>query len=705
LRLFINDIELDLPKNFVIARTKQVNDIGRLDNRQANFSQKVKLPKTKKNKLAFNNLGDGASVSTIPYERNGIFLYNHTGECEIFNGWGVVENTNKYYNLTIYDGAIDFYKAIDNKVLTDIGVSDLNHTKNTASVVASWSASSPYRYIVADYNGKVFFFDSGNQILNIDYLVPCVNVKWLWDRVFSFFGFTYTGAVFQIEEFTNLWMTFPKGVNNSAIAPQLIYQNTNFSSAPDRELDGSIYRYYLNHINPSPTLGTFLAGNNTYLVDQDGTYRFEMIGSITVDIEIAPGLISANQPANVLLRINTAPGQNPNGDLSLQQGQTVRWFASYPLFNNDTISSINFSNDFEIKIYKLDGEIIDFENALIDFKVKDFLNEILWRFNLTPFKDKYTNNIDFLTLGQRLQNTNYYDWSDRYTGQVNEKYIYSNYGQQNNLKYKYNDQESDFNDGKLLINNVNLPDNVDVIKSNIYSPNKEKNEIYDSLYNVYPLWQKEANEGTSNINIKYKSLDKRYYFLRSEDITQSGFIGSESLTESQSFTGYPRERYTRLPFQDIVQDYYMQMYGILNETKLIEANIRLDDNLVNNIDFKRLVFIKQLSNYYIINKIPNYVSKGVYKVELIRVKYSSVVQPTNSFIVITNYNPINNELTFVVNDYEPNTAILQISSDNGITWNSGGVTVISPKNLVLNSGDKVRFKHNTEDLYSNTYTI
>ena len=704
MRLFINDIELDLPKNFVIARTKQVNDIGRLDNRQANFSQKVKLPKTKKNKLAFNNLGDGASVSTIPYERNGIFLYNHTGECEIFNGWGVVESTNKYYNLTIYDGAIDFYKAIDNKVLTDIGVSDLNHTKSTATVVASWSDSSPYRYIVADYNGKIFFSNSGNSVLNIDYLVPSVNVKWLWDRVFSFFGFTYTGAVFQIEEFTNLWMTFPKGLSNSELVPQLIYNNSSF----DDVVINNEQRRAVEHLNPAPTEGQFIFNNVAFEIPEDGTYIFEQTGSVTVDVRDGTDVV-LNEDGFLSLAINVVdyitdtPSTflDTNNVLSLSQGDTIFWYVRSP---GDDIINVYF-NSVNIKIKKLEGEIIDFENALIDFKVKDFLNEILWRFNLTPFKDKYTNNIDFLTLSQRLQNTNYYDWSDRYTGQVNEKYIYSNYGQQNNLKYKYNDQESDFNDGKLLINNVNLPDSVDVIKSNIYSPNKEKNEIYDSLYNVYPLWQKEANEGTSNINIKYKSLDKRYYFLRSEDITQSGFIGSESLTESQSFTGYPRERYTRLPFQDIVQDYYMQMYGILNETKLIEVNIRLDDNLVNNIDFKRLVFIKQLSNYYIINKIPNYVSKGVYKVELIRVKYSSVVQPTNSFIVITNYNPINNELTFVVNDYEPNTAILQISSDSGITWNSGGVTVISPKNLVLSSGDKVRFKHNTEDLYSNTYTI
>ena len=245
MKLFINDIELDLPSNLKIARTKQVNDIGSLNNRQANFTQKIKLPKTKQNRLALNNLGSPADVSRIPYERNSIFLYNDTGQCEIYNGWGVITNTDRFYNLTIYDGSIDFYKAIENKNLIDIDLSDLTHTKNTATVVSSWNAASPYRYIIADYNGKLFFDDGGTEVLNIDYLVPSVNVKWLWDRVFSFFGFTYTGNVFQIEEFTNLWMTFPKGINNATTDPIIIYDNTNLDTTPIPILEGGLTKFYI----------------------------------------------------------------------------------------------------------------------------------------------------------------------------------------------------------------------------------------------------------------------------------------------------------------------------------------------------------------------------------------------------------------------------------------------------------------------------
>lgn len=704
MRIFINDIELDTPRNFTIARTKQVNDIGSLDNRQANFTQKIKLPKTKKNRFALFNLGEGSSVSQIPYQRNSIFIYNEIGECEIYNGWGVITNTDDSYNLVVYDGAIDFYKAIENRVLTDVGVSELNHTKNTQTVIDSWIESNPYRYIVADYNGKIFFNDGTNDVLNIDYLVPCVNVKWLWDRVFEFFGFTYTGNVFLIEEFTNLWMTFPKGLSNSELTPELIYDNSSF----DDIVINNEARRVIQHINPAPTEGVFLFNNGSYEIPENGTYIFEQTGTVRVDVREGSDVVE-NEEAFVSMAINIpnyttdnpATFTNANTVLSMNQGDTVTW---YVRSQGSDIVNVYF-NTLNIKINKLEGEAIDFENALIDFKVKDFLNEVLWRFNLTPFKDKYSNNIEFLTLAQRLQNTNYYDWSDRYAGLEDEMYIYQNYGQQNNLTYKYNDTESDHNDGILLINNVNLQDEVDVIKSNIYSPNREKNTIYDTFFNVYPLWQKEANESATDVDVKYKSLDKRFYFLRSESISQNGFIGSESLTESQSFTSFPRERYTRLSFQDIVQDFYPQMYGILNDTRVIKAKIRLDENLVSNIDFRRQVYIKQLSNYYILNKIPNFISKGVYSVELIRVKYSSFATQSNNFATILFYNTVSSELAISLNNYTQSTIIVQTSINNGATWFSEEKPVASPISIVISEGTLVRLKHITQDLYSNTYSV
>jgi hypothetical protein len=40
-----------------------------------------------------------------------------------------------FYNLTIYDGNIDLYKAIENTTLGDLNLTGLTHTKDVATVV------------------------------------------------------------------------------------------------------------------------------------------------------------------------------------------------------------------------------------------------------------------------------------------------------------------------------------------------------------------------------------------------------------------------------------------------------------------------------------------------------------------------------------------------------------------------------------------
>jgi hypothetical protein len=700
-----------LPLNFKIARTKQANDIGSLNNRQTNYTQKLKLPKVKETIVAFDNLGVTGNVSRKPYERNRVFLYNDDGQSEIYNGWAIINSTDNYYNVTIYDGVIDFYKAIENKVITDIGVSELNHTKNTATVLNSWTASSPYRYIVSDYGGKTTFNDGVDDILNIDYLVPSVNVKWLWNKIFSFFEFTYTGDVFLTEEFTNLWMTFPKGLSNSEIVPELIYTNDTFtaiSAASDVSL-------YLVHTAPSPSQGSFLANSAGFTVPSNATYVFNTIGSLTADFELQnddivfdvfmngyiavnPFNLSNDPPVN-LYPINTG------GDtlIPLQEGDVVYYYYRYE--GGQGYSSIaNLNINLTLTYSLLQGDAIDFENALINFKVKDFLNEVLWRFGLTPFKDKYTNNINFLTYSQLIQNTNYYDWSDRFVGVKGESYMYSNYAQVNKLKYQYNDKESEYNDGELVINNKNLDEETTVIASKIYTRDLQLSIIFDDSYNVYSLWDAQPKELTNGtIEINYKSKDKRFYFLRSETVNKSIYIGSESLTEKQSISEMPRESYYRLPFQDVVQDYYTPIYGILNDSKLENILLRLDDNLVSNIEFSRLVYIKQLADYFLINKIPNYINKGVYSVQSIRVKYTSIIQSSNNFATITDYTGGN--LIFALNNYTEATLTLQVSIDNGATWNNGSISSVSPHTVVLTIGQIVRLKHINEDLYSNIYEI
>jgi hypothetical protein len=103
----------------------------------------------------------------------------------------------------------------ENTTLGDLNLTGLTHTKDVATVVNTFTATTlPYKYILADYNGQATYTSTSGgtsaTTINVDYLVPSVKVSYLWDNLFSTYGFTYSGSIFSSPDFTNLYLTYPK---------------------------------------------------------------------------------------------------------------------------------------------------------------------------------------------------------------------------------------------------------------------------------------------------------------------------------------------------------------------------------------------------------------------------------------------------------------------------------------------------------------
>ena len=71
--------------------------------------------------------------------------------------------------------------------------------------------------------------------------------------------------------------------------------------------------------------------------------------------------------------------------------------------------------------YLVQGEV-SFTQALIKYKLSDFIKEVMTREALTPFVDSI-NNIEFLTLDERL-GYEFVDWSHMYVKRTSETYLY-----------------------------------------------------------------------------------------------------------------------------------------------------------------------------------------------------------------------------------------------------------------------------------------
>jgi hypothetical protein len=669
-KVFINSGEVELVKGVTFAQTKQANDIANLTTRNSNFTQNIKLARTSENERILLRAGLIGSNSRFPYQRNTCDVIDiQSGQHLIWHGWAVLLSTDsKAYNITVYDGSIDFYRAIENLTITQVGISDLNHIKNIDNIIETWTdLTKPYRYVLADYNGDNIIEDVK---INIDYQVPSANCKYIWDRIFDYIGFTYSGSVFNHEKFIDLWLSFPKPTgeevpNKIQISQQessdisyvvnvnvgnAVFQVTQYVVNPLRDCFTSEYAVLqCPAVNWNDVNGEPIPFVRSIQILQTGVYSFDLNDSRLFRLRRADAL---NQLIE-LIDFNETIIFNANA------GDLISFFLVQDQSQLPQLPPTNF-NDLEITFSYIDGFAVNFEEIFIDFKVSDFIREILVRFGLTPYKDKFTNEVRFLTLPEIFQNTQIEDWSTKFGRVVNESYKFGNYAKRNTFKYKYNDVAQTHNNGFISIDNDNLAEEVVLFQSQIYSP-EAKTSLFLGNSNVYKLWEREIKEDNT---IDYKELEGRFYFQRSRRVNGTLFLASNLTSQEEQVSFYYRESYHRLRWQDIVFDWYPALNQILDNSKLITVEVWLKAFEVANLELSRLIFISQLSQYFLINKVSNFVNGRPTRVELIKVDYYTTPEielPTTPIIDIELVSLVDCSLVFDViteNLLQPTTVTL-----------------------------------------------
>lgn len=686
----LNGQNLELEDDDSISYTLQVNDIGDVQTRQASYTNSFKLPKTPNNTEMLQGLGLVGDTSRVPYRKVSCELLED-GYNVIRKGWAQIKNTDDYYILNIYNGIIDFFKAIENKTLgIDLDLSEINHLKNVQNVVDSFTANLPYSYLVADYNGKTHY-DVDNKI-NIDYLSPSAKVSYLWNKIFDTFGFTYSGSVFSNPKFTNLWITYPKGIDTTTPTP------------PTKIYDVTLGGFIV------PTPNIYFNGNTfTSLVNQ------------TIGIKLAT---SSNDPfVGYIIRLYI------NGILATPAGFInlggINYIPIYQLNANDTFySTYQPTNNFGatgpeiitpngvVEIYN-NGTPISFSDELKDFKITDFIKEILNHFGLTMFTNEHTNEIVFMTIKERVDAVDFVDWSDKYHERTTENYIFDNYAQRNNFVYQYDDKQGSYNDSFIPIDNKNIKDSVDVLKSFTYSPLNEVNSTFligTVLHStkIFKQYNKEVKENSTGIiDTKYKPLTKRYYFQRAQQITGTATFGSETTSNYQSYTGIIQlANYDELDMQSVIRNNYNALQTILNDSRLHTIKLALSLFDVINLDFKKLYFFEQEQQYYFLNKL-NYKTKELSAAEFVRVKrkIDTIYVPDTTFINLQSVTFNNCQATATFTTDAPIGSIVQLicepnQSSNPIPTNPDPIYVVYVNHTVVAGTNTIVFNTNIGAYYS-----
>ena len=631
---------LDIKETEKVTYTIQVQDLADVSSVASSVTTSFKLPKTKNNYEALKSLSLPSDTSNLPYLKNVCKLYNF-GTTLIDNGWLKINNSDEEsFNVNIENGIIDFFKAIEGKTIgNDLDLTDTNHNKDLITVINSFERND-YTYIIADYNGLNTYLKGGVNYINVDYLVPSLNSKYIWDKIFNSIGYTYSGSVFNSELFTNLWVTYPKAPPTKSDDEQLpdpvLRLSTNKTGNIEfvEDITYDIIEFNLENVTTNDN--DFL--NNKLIVKHTGTYNLKSIIDGYADYVVTDNYGDENGSEKSFLlpalRINGVIKLFSNDDtLNLKQGDIVEFLCTWYGLSGSYIVRIReiVFNSYDFKLYQISQQVVDFGSEFLDVSLSEFIKEIMMRFALTPFIDVESKHIKFLTLSERINTNNVKDWTDKFVKRTDENYIYKDYAQRNWLKHKYNDENATFNNGFLSVSNQTLQPQKDLYSSKFYSFNNEITSFYDSDFtnNSFPIWDREIKETINNdttpptktYDVNYKGLSNRFYFIRRKILPKTINIGSQLLRIEETANDVAIVDTKNLSYSDAVNN-YKDFVKVLNDTRIHEIELFLNINDLLDLDLESLYYFSQENQYYILNRITIDLTNNINKGEFIRVKYN-----------------------------------------------------------------------------------
>lgn len=216
--------------NFPI--TFKVSDIRDLSSRKGTFSKTITLVGDSNNNQLLGHLYD-VNIQT------GTFDINKLTRCTVIQdelpivedaylqliAVNKLQSTSNFeqdveYSVIVKDSQSDFFTKLGSAELTDLDFSDFNHVLNSSNIIASFSNTDKYKYILPyapldTYPLKEF--------------KPAIFAKEYFDRIFARAGFSYSWSTIATERFERLLIPFNGDVNNTDYTPYNVIFNKTFS--------------------------------------------------------------------------------------------------------------------------------------------------------------------------------------------------------------------------------------------------------------------------------------------------------------------------------------------------------------------------------------------------------------------------------------------------------------------------------------------
>jgi hypothetical protein len=443
-----DQFNIDLYENIPVEVTYQFSDIQNINSSVGNYSQTFRIPATKNNLDFF-----GAVIMPSVVASTGTLINDNfdikkkiraelsEGGVTIISGFvqvkGIYRQKKEFHELELilFGETIDLASSLGDKLISDLNMSSLNHTLTYNNIALSWTGNFPaigsevIRYGLMDKGFNWSFTGTFEQLpyipsdgLEPGEFTPCVQARWILDKIIKEAGYTYTSAFFSNADFDKVYLPAFNGSLSpvsTLVVPELqlasaglstnFVLTTSYVRIPFDETISGGYDYDNNWNN---TLSEYVAPYTGIFKFRVNVFEGYSTNAVTTQIyhdSLLVGIIngSGNQLLTVVMQVADklfCEAKVASGSASLYDGSV----------GNLGHTWIRVESASE----PLGGQTVDMGRNMPKLKQIDFLSSLQKMYNLVIIPDKTTPNKllidpfqDFIATGQNIDWTNKIDFS------------------------------------------------------------------------------------------------------------------------------------------------------------------------------------------------------------------------------------------------------------------------------------------------------
>lgn len=649
--------QVDLFDNFAYSFNFNIANIRDAAARNSNYSKTITIPGTKQNNIILGHIFEiNADSSFNPNLRADAIVMQNT--IQVFRGNMQLLKVNKNdvqisYDISIFGAAGDLFTKLStvtipgittlDKLITNLDLSQFNHTTNKANQVASWTATKGSGYVYPLINNGLQEINTSAPNFSVNNIAPAIYVKGIVDSIFKSVGFTYTSNFFESDLFKALIIpSYKSQKREAAININLNVLNINAGSSAlifnikrKRASDGLTEIIFTQPYAPIISGASIIDSFSFNATDIfPGDKIFCVLSIITGSFEI-------RDTGNSFEVLYTAIDNQLNASFKASyitshdigvSNFTMLYDNDSTSGNYDPLSSYStITGNHTAAVFNLAGVLPD------KIKQRDFLLWIIQMFNLylAPDPFDYYNLIieprdDFYSAGQVI------DWTDKLDiskeiallpmQELDWKYYilsYTDDGDYYNTYYKNNFTET-YGEKIIGVNNDFLTQVKEITLG--FSPTPSTGSVFNEL--VLPTI---LNAGIDTIPNDYRGNIRILYYggLKTGNWVHSDISGNTSHT-TYPYAGHLDDPQTAIidinfeqpkilfwdfknpsqyPTSNLFNNYYSNFIAEISDknAKLVQMYLNLSVKDIYTLDFRNSFYID--GAYYRLNIIQDYNSE------------------------------------------------------------------------------------------------